>query len=113
NAPVEQIPTLIHEHREEVLRVLLENPHFEELHLCLLLGRADLSTLLLEEIASHKLITSYRVKRALAFHHNIPQTFGLGLVRELYTHDLVWLFILVLIRDKLKPVDFASRLCCT
>ena len=90
NAPVEQIPTLIHEHREEVLRGLLENPHFEELHVCLLLGRADLSTLLLDEIASHKqLITSYRVRRALAFHHNIPQTLGLGLVRELYTHDLV------------------------
>jgi hypothetical protein len=90
SAPAELIPALVHEHREEVLRGLLENPHFEELHLCLLLGRADLSTILLEEIASHKQwMTSYRVKRALAFHHNIPQTLGLGLVRELYPHDLV------------------------
>jgi hypothetical protein len=90
SASVEQIPTLIHDHREEVLRGLLENPHFEELHLCLLLGRADLSAILLEEIALQKrLTTSYRVKRALAFHHNVPQTLGLGLVRELYAHDLV------------------------
>jgi hypothetical protein len=92
NAPAEQIPALVHEHREEILRGLLENPVFEELHLCLLLGRADLSTLLLEEIAIHKQwMSSYRVKCALAFHHNIPQTLGLRLVRELYAHDLVGL----------------------
>jgi hypothetical protein len=70
----------------------LENPGFEEIHLCLLLGRADLSTMLLEEIASHKQwMTSYRVKRALAFHHNILQTVGLRLVRELFAHDLAGL----------------------
>ncbi len=68
NAPVEQIPALVHEHREEILRGLLENPVFEELHLCLLLGRADLSTLLPGEIACHKQwMGSYRVKRGLAF----------------------------------------------
>jgi hypothetical protein len=90
NAPAEQIPALVHEHREDILRALLENPHFEELHLCLLLGRVDLSTILLEEIASRsQWVTSYRVKRALAFHHNIPQALGLGLVRELYAPDLV------------------------
>jgi hypothetical protein len=90
NAPSDQIPALVHEHREEVLRGLLENPHFEELHLCLLLGRPDLSTVLLEEISRNKQwMTSYRAKRALAFHHNIPQTIGMGLVRELYAQDLV------------------------
>jgi len=90
NASPEQIPTLVHEHREEILRGLLENPRFEELHLCLLLGRPDLSTTLLEEVArNRRWTTSYRVKRALAFHHNIPQTLGMGLVRELYAHDLV------------------------
>lgn len=88
-APLVEIPALIHAHREEVLRGLLENPHFGELHLCLLLGRAELSTALLEQIARHKeWITSYRVKRALAFHHNLPQTIGLSLVRELYAADL-------------------------
>jgi hypothetical protein len=90
NAPAEQIPALVHEHREEILRGLLENPRFEELHLCLLLGRPDLSATLLEEIAGrNEWITSYRVKRALAFHHNIPQALGMALVRELYAHDLV------------------------
>jgi hypothetical protein len=89
HAPREQIPMLIHEHREDIVRGLLENPHFEELHLCLLLGRAELSTALLEEIAKHKeWMSSYRVKRALAFHHNLPQTLGLNLVRELYAADL-------------------------
>jgi hypothetical protein len=89
-ATLEEIPALIHAHREDVLRCLLENPRFEELHLCLLLGRADLSTSLLEEVAKHKAWrTSYRVKRALAFHHNLPQTLGLSLVRELYQSDLV------------------------
>jgi hypothetical protein len=90
HAPREQIPMLIHEHREDIVRGLLENPHFEELHLCLLLGRAELSTALLEEIAKHKeWMSSYRVKRALAFHYNLPQTLGLSLVRELYQSDLV------------------------
>lgn len=89
-APLEQIPALVHEHREDVIRGLLENPLFEELHLCLLLGRADLTSALLEDIASHKeWMTSYRVKRALTFHHNVPQTPGLALVRELYANDLV------------------------
>lgn len=90
NAPAEQISTLVHEHREEILRGLLENPRFEELHLCLLLGRPDLSATLLEQVARNRQwIASYRVKRALAFHHNIPQTLGMGFVRELYAHDLV------------------------
>lgn len=89
-APLEQIPTLVHEHREDVIRGLLENPLFEELHLCLLLGRAELSSELLDHIASHKeWMSSYRVRRALAFHHNVPQTVGLALVRELYANDLV------------------------
>ncbi len=89
-ASLEQIPALVHEHREDVIRGLLENPLFEELHLCLLLGRADLTSALLEDIARHKeWMSSYRVKRALAFHHNVPQTIGLALVRELYANDLV------------------------
>ncbi len=92
HAPVEQIPALVHEHREEVIRGLLENPLFEELHLCLLLGRADLTSSLLERVFGHKdWVSSYRVKRALAFHHNLPQTIGLTLVRELYANDLVQL----------------------
>ncbi len=91
-APVEQIPALVHEHREDVIRGLLENPLFEEIHLCLLLGRPDLTSVLLEDIARRQeWRASYRIKRALAFHHNVPQTIGLTLVRELYANDLVQL----------------------
>lgn len=89
-ASIEQIPSLIHEHREDVIRGLFDNPLFEEIHLCLLLGRADVTSTLLEDIARRKEWTSsYRVKRALAFHHNVPQTIGLALIRELYANDLV------------------------
>lgn len=89
-ASLEQISSLVHEHRDDVIRGLFENPLFEEIHLCLLLGRADLTSTLLEDIARRKQWTSsYRVKRALAFHHNLPQTIGLALVRELYANDLV------------------------
>jgi len=89
-AAADRIPTLIHEHREDILRALLENPNFDELHLCLMLGRLDLSTSLLDEIGHQKRwLTSYRVKRSLAFHHNIGQTLGMAFVRELYAHDLV------------------------
>lgn len=91
-ASEEQIARLLHDAREEILRGLLENPRFQEIHLCLLLGRKELSSLLLENIASHKeWMGSYRVRRALAFHPNVPHSLGLHLVRELYVSDLVQL----------------------
>lgn len=91
-APQDQIPVLVHDTREEILRGLLENPQFQEIHVCLLLGRKDLSVLLLENIASRKeWMSGYRVRRALAFHPNVPHTIGVLLVRELYLTDLVQL----------------------
>lgn len=91
-ASKEQIPLLLQDAREEILRGLLENPHFQEAHLCLLLGRKELSSLLLESVTSRKEWTgSYRVRRALAFHPNVPRTLGLHLVRELFLPDLVQL----------------------
>jgi len=91
-APEEQFTVLLHDAREEVLRGLLENPRFQEIHLCLLLGRKDLSTLLLESIAARtEWMHSYRVRRAVVFHPNAPHTLGLHLVRELYLPDLVQL----------------------
>jgi hypothetical protein len=93
-APEEQFTVLLHDAREEVLRGLLENPRFEEIHLCLLLGRKNLSSLLLESIAARtEWMDSYRVRRALAFHPNAPHTLGLHLVRELYLPDLVQLML--------------------
>lgn len=89
SASQEEIPVLVHDGREEVIAGLLENPQFQENHLCLLLGRKDLSTALLEKISLHReWMGSYRVRRALAFHPKVPQLLGMRLVRELYASDL-------------------------
>lgn len=94
-APPEQILVLLHEVRETILLGLVENPAFEENHLCLLLGRKDLSTGLLEEIVSRThWLRSYWVRRGLAYHPHVPHTVGLRLVRELYLTDLVQLSFL-------------------
>jgi hypothetical protein len=91
-APQDRISALVHDTREPVLRSLLKNPEFQEIHLCLLLGRKDLSVVLLETIAEHKeWMASYRIRRAIAFHPNVPHTLGLRLVRELYVTDLAQL----------------------
>jgi hypothetical protein len=88
-ASLEEIPALLHDAREEVIAGLLENPRLQENHLCLLLGRKDLSTVSLEKISTHReWIGSYRVRRALAFHPKVPQLLGMRLVRELYAPDL-------------------------
>jgi hypothetical protein len=92
SAPREHIALLLHENREEILFGLLENPRFDESHVCLLLGRKDLSSIFLEEVASHKdWMGSYRVRRGVAFHPRVPQTLGLRLVRELHLPDQVQL----------------------
>lgn len=92
SAAQEEIALLLHENSEEVLLGLLENPQFEENHLCLLLGRKDLTNTLLEAVARHKgWMSSYRVRRGLAFHPRVPLTLGLQLVRQLYLVDLVQL----------------------
>lgn len=92
SAPDEQIPLLIHATRDEVLLGLLENPRFDEQHVCLLLRRRDLSSLVVEEIARRTAgLSKYQVRRALAFHPRVPHTVGLRLVRELHPTDLVHL----------------------
>jgi hypothetical protein len=64
---------------------LLDNPNFDENRLCLLLGRKDLSTVLLEEIATrNQWMSSYRVRRSLAYHPRVPHTVGPRLVHQLY-----------------------------
>jgi hypothetical protein len=91
-APEERFTVLLHDTREEILWGLLENPGFQETHLCLLLGRKELSSVLLESIAARaEWMHSYRVRRALVFHPHVPHTLGLHLVRELYLIDLVQL----------------------
>jgi hypothetical protein len=89
-ASPEEILALVHDSRDEVIERLLENPRFQENHLCLLLARKDLSTVLLERISGHRdWMGSYRVRRALAFHPKVPPLLGMRLVRELYAQDLV------------------------
>ncbi len=91
----EQIPALLPDAREDILLALLENPRFDENHLCLLLGRKDLSTLFLESVANQRhWLKDYRVRRSLAFHPHVSQTLGLRLVRALYLTDLVQLSLL-------------------
>jgi hypothetical protein len=94
-AAPEQIPLLLHDVRTDVILGLLDNTNFDENHLCILLGRKDLSTALLEEIASRtQWMSSYRVRRSLASHPHVPLALGLRLVRELYAVDLVQLVLL-------------------
>ncbi len=89
-AKPEEIPLLLHHADANVILGLLDNPSFDESHLCLLLGHKELPTALLEEIASRKQWTSsYRVRRSLAGHPHVPLALGLRLVRELFVVDLV------------------------
>jgi len=88
----EQISLLIHDPREEILLGLLDNPEFDEKHLCLLLLRKELSTAFLEQVANREpWLRNYSVRRSLAFHPHLPHTIGLRIVRELYVTDLVQL----------------------
>lgn len=92
SVPKEQISLLIHEPREEILLGLLDNPEFDEKHLCLLLLRKELSTAFLEKVVSREQwLRNYAVRRGLAFHPHLPHTIGLRIVRELYVTDLVQL----------------------
>jgi hypothetical protein len=91
-ASKEQIPALLHDVREAVLRGLLDNPEFNERHVCLLLLQKEVPSAILEEVGHReRWLRSYEVRRALAFHPHVPNTIGLHLVRELYVTDLVQL----------------------
>ncbi len=89
-AGIEAIPGLIASNNEEVLRSLIDNPAFDETHVCLLLERKDLSGALLEEIGKRKAWhASYRVRLGLAAHPHTPRLISLRLLRELHLMDLV------------------------
>lgn len=79
-ATLAEISLLLHDVRADVILGLLDNPCFDENHVCLLLGRKDLSTALLEEIASRNQgLASYRVRRGLAYHPHVPPPLVSGL----------------------------------
>jgi len=94
-AGLEEIPELLISGSEDLLRSLIENPAFDETHLCLLLERKDLSGLLLEEISKRKAWrAAYRVRVGLAAHPHTPRLIAVRLLRELHLMDLVRISLL-------------------
>lgn len=94
-APLETIPSLLAAADETMLRSLLDNPAFDETHVCLLLERKDLSGLLLEEISKRKTWrAAYRVRLGLAAHPHTPRLIAMRLLRELHLMDLVRISLL-------------------
>ena len=86
----EDIPQLLASGSEDTLRSLIDNPAFDETHVCLLLERKDLSGLLLEEISKRKTWrANYRVRLGLAAHPHTPRRIAMRLLRELHLMDLV------------------------
>jgi len=74
---------------------LIDNPAFDETHVCLLLERNDLSGLLLEEISKRKTWrANYRVRLGLAAHPHTPRLIAMRLLRELHLMDLVRISLL-------------------
>jgi hypothetical protein len=94
-AAQQAFPDLVTSANETVLRALIENPAFDETHVCLLLERKDLSGLLLEEISKRKEWRgSYRVRLGLAAHPRTPRLIAMRLLRELHLMDLVRISLL-------------------
>jgi hypothetical protein len=88
----DDLALLLHHPDGAVLLALLDNPALDETQLCLILGRKDLPTEVLEEVIRRKpLLKNYPVKRALAFHPRTPRLPGFRFVRELYLMDLAQL----------------------
>jgi hypothetical protein len=86
----EAIPALLASSSEDVLRDLIDNPAFDETHVCLLLERKDLTGLLLEEISKRKTWrANYRVRLGLAAHPHTPRLIAMRLLRELHLMDIV------------------------
>jgi hypothetical protein len=86
----EDIPQLLASGSEDTLRSLIDNPAFDETHVCLLLERKDLSGFLLEEISKRKTWrANYRVRLGLAAHPHTPRLIAMRLLRELHLMDLV------------------------
>jgi hypothetical protein len=89
-ASSETVSTLLLSTDPRVLSAVIEDPALDELQICLLLERKDLSASLLDQIAKiKKWRASYRVRRALAAHPRVPRLTAMRLLRELHLVDLV------------------------
>jgi hypothetical protein len=95
SAALEDIPRLLLSCGEDALHFLIDNPCFDESHVCILLERKNLPGILLEEIAKRKAWRgSYRVRRALAAHPHTPRLVALRVLRDLHLMDLVRISLL-------------------
>jgi hypothetical protein len=91
----EAIQDLLASSTEDVLRSLIDNPGFDETHVCLLLQRKDLSGALLEEISKRRTWRgAYRVRLGLAAHPHTPRLIAMRLLRDLHLMDLVRIALL-------------------
>jgi hypothetical protein len=94
-ADLEDIPALLLSATADVLHSLIDNPNFDETHVCLLLERKELPGTLIEEIAKRKdWRASYRVRRALAAHPHTPRLLAMRILRDLHLMDLVRISLL-------------------
>jgi hypothetical protein len=92
---IEEIPALLASSDEHILLSLIDNPSFDETHVCLLLERRDLPGTLLEEIAKRKSWrASYRVRLLLAAHPHTPRLIAMRILRDLHLMDLVRISLL-------------------
>ena len=89
-ASSQDIAMLVHEKDEAVLLALLENPHFDESHIRILLDRLDISERVLGGIALQtKWLASEAVRFGLAVHPHSPRQVAMTMVRQLFAFDLV------------------------
>ena len=94
-ASTDELKSLIHEAREDVLLALLENPKLDETHVIQLLERPDLPANVLGAIgAEGKWTASESVRLGLARHPRTPKRIAVAVVRQLYLFDLVRLSLL-------------------
>jgi len=91
----EAISDVLASSAEDILRSLIDNPAFDETHVCLLLQRKDLSGALLEEISKRKTWRgAYRVRLGLAAHPHTPRLIAMRMLRDLHLMDLVRISLL-------------------
>jgi hypothetical protein len=94
-AAAEEIETLLHDAREEILLALLENSALQEVHIEKLLERLDLSANVLGAVGEKKQwAASESVRLRLAQHPRTPKRIALAVVRQIYLFNLVRLTLL-------------------
>ena len=91
----DELQTLLHDAREEILLALIENPNLEEPHVAIVLERLDLPATVLSAVAAKPHWAALESVRArLARHPRTPKKIALALVRQLYLFDLVKLSLI-------------------